>query len=476
MGPGQEKHLPHEGWHVVQQMQGRVKRTMQMKGVSINDDAGLEKEADVMGTKALQMRRTEESEFGFPIHTFASAAIKSGPVLQLKWITTDDGATYQQDVEIDGRTWEIHLGAGEDQADLYRFTEEQDTSEWMTAEEHSANGHPPPLGARFQEQRREEDQGKEGLGKYVYEEDKLDVEAPLVIKQAQRFMGEQIEKIASDRKEAKGMLDGILVEEFKKISTRSQQIKQALAGEELSEKQKNILTEHFAPDAIVQMVRSRKISDKQIENLEAGLRHKRVYEHEQNLVTINRRSRSDLKRAVSKLNEKYEVHEIHAAIQTVEDDTEIVKVDNYLGSNYQLGTLFFGDARFERVGDPLVEDGSDIYRHRGTGKEYVKDISDRFTPRFVTRSIRYEDAMALLNDEEMPTKLDYFDTISGKEASDYGTGFNEGQEIDHDQKVIGQIRGYGRFLSATTSNRLATSTSRGTYDSPFGADGSTWPK
>ena len=53
LGPGQEKHLPHEAWHVVQQKQGRVKPTIQMKGgVNVNDDAGLEKEADVMGQKA----------------------------------------------------------------------------------------------------------------------------------------------------------------------------------------------------------------------------------------------------------------------------------------------------------------------------------------------------------------------------------------------------------------------------------------
>ncbi|WP_373397017.1 DUF4157 domain-containing protein [Algoriphagus halophilus] len=52
---GQEKHLPHEAWHVVQQKQGRVKPTMQMKEkVNINDDAGLEKEADEMGLKAFQ--------------------------------------------------------------------------------------------------------------------------------------------------------------------------------------------------------------------------------------------------------------------------------------------------------------------------------------------------------------------------------------------------------------------------------------
>ena len=42
LGPGQEKHLPHEAWHVVQQKQGRVKPTMQMKEkVNINDDSVL---------------------------------------------------------------------------------------------------------------------------------------------------------------------------------------------------------------------------------------------------------------------------------------------------------------------------------------------------------------------------------------------------------------------------------------------------
>jgi hypothetical protein len=55
LGSGQEKHLPHESWHVVQQKRGRVKPTLQMKGkVNINDDANLEKEADVMGAKAAQ--------------------------------------------------------------------------------------------------------------------------------------------------------------------------------------------------------------------------------------------------------------------------------------------------------------------------------------------------------------------------------------------------------------------------------------
>ena len=56
LGPGQEKHLPHEAWHVVQQRQGRVRPTVQLAGVTVNDDKGLEREADVMGERALHLR------------------------------------------------------------------------------------------------------------------------------------------------------------------------------------------------------------------------------------------------------------------------------------------------------------------------------------------------------------------------------------------------------------------------------------
>jgi hypothetical protein len=57
---GQEHHLPHEAWHVVQQAQGRVQATKQMNGgVPVNDDGALEHEADVMGARALQMQVQE---------------------------------------------------------------------------------------------------------------------------------------------------------------------------------------------------------------------------------------------------------------------------------------------------------------------------------------------------------------------------------------------------------------------------------
>lgn len=54
IAPGQEKHLPHEAWHIIQQKQGRVKPTTQLKGVNVNDNEGLEREADMMGRRALE--------------------------------------------------------------------------------------------------------------------------------------------------------------------------------------------------------------------------------------------------------------------------------------------------------------------------------------------------------------------------------------------------------------------------------------
>ncbi|MBH8567889.1 DUF4157 domain-containing protein [Microvirga sp. STS02] len=53
--PGQEQHLPHEAWHVVQQQQGRAQPAEQLAGLEVKDDAALEWEADTMGAKAAQL-------------------------------------------------------------------------------------------------------------------------------------------------------------------------------------------------------------------------------------------------------------------------------------------------------------------------------------------------------------------------------------------------------------------------------------
>jgi Domain of unknown function (DUF4157) len=56
LGRGQEEHLPHEAWHLVQQAQRRVEPTMEiMDQTPINADTDLEREADVMGVRALSL-------------------------------------------------------------------------------------------------------------------------------------------------------------------------------------------------------------------------------------------------------------------------------------------------------------------------------------------------------------------------------------------------------------------------------------
>lgn len=81
LAPGQEKHLPHEAWHVVQQAQGRVQPTMQLKGAAVNDDASLENEADVMGARAMQVGAQETKAKKYTPRK--SAAFKL-PTVQMK--------------------------------------------------------------------------------------------------------------------------------------------------------------------------------------------------------------------------------------------------------------------------------------------------------------------------------------------------------------------------------------------------------
>lgn len=90
LGAGQEKHLPHEAWHVVQQAQGRVRPSMQMKaGISLNDDVGLEREADLMGDQAWRVGHTIEKGSGEMLGRLPDSA----PVTQLTRAELADAET-----------------------------------------------------------------------------------------------------------------------------------------------------------------------------------------------------------------------------------------------------------------------------------------------------------------------------------------------------------------------------------------------
>lgn len=84
---GQESHLPHETWHVVQQIQGRVKPTKQFNGMAVNDNSELELEASEMGKKALntfpQQAANHADKYVITEHLSASDAKTSSAVHQL---------------------------------------------------------------------------------------------------------------------------------------------------------------------------------------------------------------------------------------------------------------------------------------------------------------------------------------------------------------------------------------------------------
>lgn len=61
LAPGQEKNLPHESWHVVQQKQGRVVSMDTTLGEALNNDPLLEAEADRMGSKAIAQKDFQSS-------------------------------------------------------------------------------------------------------------------------------------------------------------------------------------------------------------------------------------------------------------------------------------------------------------------------------------------------------------------------------------------------------------------------------
>jgi hypothetical protein len=59
---GQEEHLEHELWHVIQQKQGKVSATTEVNGQKVNDESNLEGEADKMGKEVKQQKITPTKE------------------------------------------------------------------------------------------------------------------------------------------------------------------------------------------------------------------------------------------------------------------------------------------------------------------------------------------------------------------------------------------------------------------------------
>jgi len=97
LAAGQEKHLPHEAWHVVQQKQGRVKPTMQLKGkVNANDNAEMEKEADIMGARAQGLTCNQTHEEGRAQH--AKYQVIDKPLVQRRLAPPEVDSGWQENL------------------------------------------------------------------------------------------------------------------------------------------------------------------------------------------------------------------------------------------------------------------------------------------------------------------------------------------------------------------------------------------
>jgi len=104
---GQEKHLPHEAWHVVQQKKGNVKPTVQLKGrFNINDNSNLEREADVMG-----MRSTRLGQFYLSNELSPGMGNSGETVVQKqRFSTSTAGNVIQCNYMDEARLYEKNLG------------------------------------------------------------------------------------------------------------------------------------------------------------------------------------------------------------------------------------------------------------------------------------------------------------------------------------------------------------------------------
>ena len=106
LAPGQERHLPHEAWHVVQQMQGRVRPNASIGQVQLNDEVALEHEATVMGEKAVQRNARSSATAPSGLRSIPGSVFVQRATAQLETI-----GGYE--VELDGGgypTWEMDDG------------------------------------------------------------------------------------------------------------------------------------------------------------------------------------------------------------------------------------------------------------------------------------------------------------------------------------------------------------------------------
>ncbi|APR88388.1 hypothetical protein A7982_13737 [Minicystis rosea] len=102
---GQEV-LGHELWHLEQRHQGRVRATTQYKGVGLNDDAGLEAEADAMGALAARAPSSSVTAVGHASAQRSAGSPAPGPIQRMRDDHEYEPWDARQDMD-DFDAWEV---------------------------------------------------------------------------------------------------------------------------------------------------------------------------------------------------------------------------------------------------------------------------------------------------------------------------------------------------------------------------------
>ena len=98
VAPGEERHLPHEAWHVVQQKQGRVQPMAGVRpavNAPVNDDPSLEREADRMAARAASGGKADPAAAGLQV-----ARPPRQDVIQGKWFRMSTRLDDEDEIEI----------------------------------------------------------------------------------------------------------------------------------------------------------------------------------------------------------------------------------------------------------------------------------------------------------------------------------------------------------------------------------------
>ncbi|MFY1825220.1 DUF4157 domain-containing protein [Myxococcus fulvus] len=122
VAPGQEKHLAHEAWHVVQQKQGRVRPTAELQGAALNDDSGLEHEADAMSARASRLPAQSS-------HDVATAQLVAAPSTGAGASVPIQRVAVQLGANAAGRINQVNVGG---RAGSLWPTERHHTTPWQT--------------------------------------------------------------------------------------------------------------------------------------------------------------------------------------------------------------------------------------------------------------------------------------------------------------------------------------------------------